>query len=392
MPLQSKPLTVCVITAARSEYGLLRWPMQAIADDTRFRLKIIAAAAHLEEQYGLTYREIEADGFKINARIPASFGNYSGKDLATAVGEMTKGFACAFDELKPDVVLVMGDRYELLAVSAACVLMTIPLAHISGGEITEGAIDDQVRHSLTKSAHLHFVANDVYAARLRQMGEEPWRICVSGEPGLDNLHKLVLMNIDELSNNLGMDLSRPTALVTYHPTTLDNEDPDKQIETLLSALKMAGLQYVLTYPNADAGSPAIIKALQRFCETQGGRAVLFKNLGQNRYLSMLRHAAMMIGNASSGIFEAPSFNLPVVNVGSRQSGRLRATNIVDVSCDANEIRTAIKRALDYDRTSICVNLYGDGQSSPRIRDFVFEAFAARSRTDILHKRFVDCQP
>ena len=383
------PIRVCVVTAARSEYGLLRWPMQELADDARFQLQVVAAAAHLDETYDFTFREIEADGFTIDATVPAAFGSRSERDLASAVGGMTTGFADAFEALKPHLVLVSGDRYELLAVCSACVLMTIPIAHISGGEVTEGAIDEQVRHAVTKMAHLHFVANETYAGRVRQMGEETWRVCVSGEPGLDNLRRLTLMPADEVDREIGMDMSRATALVTYHPATLEGISVEAQMNTLLAALEQGGMQYVLTYPNADAGSNIVIEALENFRDRYAGGAVLFKNLGQRRYLSTLKHVTMMIGNASSGIFEAPSFNVPVVNVGDRQRGRVRAANIIDVGCDTASILEGIETALAYHRGTECVNAYGDGRSAPRIRDFIAETFSARPRQEILRKRFVE---
>ena len=385
----TEPITVSVVTGARSEYGLMRWPMQVIADDPRFVLTTVVTGSHLSEAYGGTYREIEADGFHIDAKVPVTLGSGSDADLVRAVGEMTSGFADVFAATYPDLVLVMGDRYELLALCAACVLMTIPIAHVSGGEITEGAIDEQIRHAVTKMAHLHFVANETYAARVRQMGEEGWRICVSGEPGLDNLRRLPLLTKGELERVLELDLSGPTALVTYHPVTLNKDSKRTELGALIAAMEEADLQYVLTYPSADPDSEAIINALTVFRDRHPRRAVLFKNLGQKRYLSTLQNVTMMIGNSSSGLFEAPAFNLPVVNVGDRQKGRMRATNVIDVAGDKASILRGIEAALAYDRSVGCGNPYGDGRSSERIRDFIADTFAHRTRDQILRKRFAD---
>ncbi len=381
--------TICVVTGARSEYGLMRWPMQEFACDPRFNLQIVVTASHLDQAYGMTYREIEADGFSIDAKVPCKFGTRTDVDLIKAVGEMTAGFAETFANLRPDLLLIMGDRYELLAVCTACVLMNLPIGHVSGGEITEGAIDEQIRHAVTKMAHLHFVANETYANRVKQMGEEVWRICVSGEPGLDNLRRSPLMASAELERSLRLDLSKPTALVTYHPETLDRERTRARVEALLQALDEARLQYVLTYPNADPGSEIIIEAFTNFLNRYEGEAVLFKNLGHRQYLSTLKAVTMMIGNTSSGLYEAPSLNLPVVNVGSRQDGRMRAANVIDVNGDTKSILKGISKALAYDRSGECVNYYGDGRSSERIRDFVADIMARRSRSEILRKKFVD---
>ena len=223
MPLPSKvPLSICVVTGSRSEYGLMSSLLQDFESHCSVNLKIIVTGAHLSEEFGLTYREIEDDGFTIDEKIAGALDTSSRTALAKTVGAWTGQFTEALERINPDLVLVMGDRYELLSVSAACIFLGVPLAHISGGEITEGAIDDQIRHSLTKASHLHFVANEVYADRVRQMGEEDWRICVSGEPGLDALLRTNPQSIDELSRDLDIDLRSPTALVTYHPVTLDS--------------------------------------------------------------------------------------------------------------------------------------------------------------------------
>jgi UDP-hydrolysing UDP-N-acetyl-D-glucosamine 2-epimerase len=380
---------ICVVTGARSEYGLMRWPMAALKADPRFDLQIVATGSHLLEQFGFTYREIETDGFTIDEAIAPRGAFETKKDLARCVGDLTTDLAQALARLGPDIVFVMGDRYEILSVLAACVLMTIPIAHVSGGELTEGAIDEQIRHAMTKAAHIHFVANREFASRVRQMGEEDWRICVSGEPGLDNLRHLTLMSREELGRDLGLDLSRPTAIVTLHPETLAGTEQPQRLAWFIDAIERSSLNYILTYPNADEGSHAIIEALSAFKSRNPHRCVLVKSLGQVRYLSALKHVDLMIGNSSSGLFEAPSFNLPVVNIGDRQKGRLRAKNVIDVSGAVQSVLGGIDLALRYDRRAICENPYGDGFASEKIVDFFAATFSAYPHERLLRKRFVD---
>jgi GDP/UDP-N,N'-diacetylbacillosamine 2-epimerase (hydrolysing) len=362
--------------------------MRELSEHPAFDLKVAVTGSHLRREYGFTYREIEADGFSIDARVPAPFDTASPRSVAEAVGAWTRGFAGAFERLAPDVVLAMGDRYELLSVASAATLLAIPLAHVSGGEITEGAVDDQIRHALTKLSHLHFVSNRVYAQRVLQMGEEAWRVCVSGEPGLDNVRQIPLLSRAELEREIGLDLGRPTAVVSFHPVTRELDQLDAQIADLSGALEDAGLQCVLSYPNADPGSARIIAAWKRFAARHEG-ARLFRNLGQRRYLSLLEHAHLIVGNSSSALVEAPAFNLPAVNVGTRQKGRLEARNVISVPHGRSRIRAAIRAALAYDRRGRCANPYGDGRSSPRVRRFLERVFRGRTRRVILDKRFVD---
>ena len=382
-------LRICVVTGSRSEYGLMRSLMQDLKAHPSVDLKIIVTGSHLSKKFGLTYRDIEADGFDIDNKLSGSLDTHSGAALAKTVGAWTGQFADALEVMSPDLVLVMGDRYELLAVSSACILLGVPLAHISGGEITEGAFDEQIRHSLTKASHFHFVANEVYGDRVRQMGEEDWRICVSGEPGLDTLARTHPLSIDELNQDLGIDLRKPTALVTYHPVTLDGTPIDQQMHELFLALYATDMQFVITYPNADVGSEVIIRHIQDFAQHHKQSVVVQKSLGQRRYVSLLRVAAMMIGNSSSGLVEAPAFNLPVVNIGIRQAGRMRARNVLDVDCTKAEITRGLEWARQYDRTSPCTNPYGDGNSNKRICNFILHNLTNRTREEILRKHFTD---
>ncbi len=385
-------IRVCIVTASRAEYGLMRPVLAQTRAAEDLALQLVVTGTHLDPAYGATCSEIEADGFEIDARIPLELDPADPIRLTAEVGDLGGRLAETFGRLRPDLCLVMGDRYELMGLATACVLNTLPLGHVSGGSVTEGAIDEQIRHAMTKIAHLHFVSNETYAARLRQMGEEPWRICVSGEPGLDNLATLPLMTREELESELGLDLSRPTALVSYHSETLAAEQTAAHCAQLISALEQADLQYLASYPNADPGSPAIIAALEDFAARQPDRVRLVKSLGQRRYLSALRVLDLMIGNSSSGIVEAPSFNLPVVNIGARQAGRMRAPNVIDVAHSCDAILGGIRRALDYDRSQPCENPFGDGRAAERITGFIARAFAEHGRAGILRKRFVDLNP
>lgn len=389
--MRSRRLRVCFVTGSRGEYGALRWLMKDMKADPAFDVRVVVMASHLLPEYGYTYREIVRDGHRIDARVPGRFDTGSSLSLAEAVGTWTRGLARVLDRLKPDLVIVAGDRYELLSIASACLLLLVPMAHISGGEVTEGAIDEQIRHATTKMSHLHFVSNAGFARRVRQLGEEPWRVTVTGDPGLDTLRRLKPLSREALEARLGLDLSRPTALCTFHPVTLEADRTDRQMREFLAGLAKADLQYVLTYPNADRGSRGIIAALRSFANARPGSARLVESLGQHAYLSLMRHVRLMAGNSSSGLWEAPSLNLPVVNVGSRQQGRLRARNVIDVPCRAGAVAAGIRRALRYDRSRRAANPYGDGRASGRIRAKIKRVFATKDKETILKKLFADAR-
>jgi UDP-hydrolysing UDP-N-acetyl-D-glucosamine 2-epimerase len=311
--------------------------------------------------------------------------------IAKSVGVGCISMADCFSRLKPDIVLILGDRVELLAVTATCICMGIPIAHIGGGQCTEGAIDEQIRHMITKASHLHFVANQSFGDRLLLMGEEPWRIFVTGSPSIDCLIKTNPMSCDELSQDLGLDLSNPTALVSYHPETISEVDQEELNREFFTALEELDIQLLLTYPNGDFGSQGIIEQLKRLASKCRSKRVLVPTLGLQRYVSALRYVKLMIGNSSSGIVEAPTFNLPVVNVGKRQQGRLTAENVITCEIKRDSIKKAINRALHYNLKK-CNKPYGDGYSTGRIVDILLEVIESRSRSELLLKRFFspDC--
>ena len=389
-----KPIKICVITASRAEYGLMRWLMEDINLSSEFELQIIVTGSHLSDKFGYTYKQIELDGFRINEKIPFSLKKSDPISLGSATGNLSSELVKSYKKIKPDLILVMGDRYELLSVITASVLTSTPIAHISGGEITEGAIDDQIRNAMTKISHFHFVANEVYAQRVIQMGEEDWRVSVCGEPGLDNLQRQEIMSFEDLQNDLSLDLSKPTALVTYHPVTLEINDLEIQMNELIKAMdslsKERGLQYVITYPNADEGSDKIIKLWKNFVAKNQNR-LLIKSLGQKRYLSALKNLSLMVGNSSSGLVEAPSFGMPVINIGNRQKGRMRGKNVLDVNYESLDIKKSIEIILDSPRRESYFNPYGDGNSSKKILKYLSHIFKTYTRKEILTKKFIDSE-
>jgi len=359
------PRRICVVTGTRAEYGLLQPVMALLRDAPDFELQIAATGMHLSPEFGLTYREIEADGFSIDARIEMLLSSDTPTGIAKSIGLGIIGFADALARLRPDVLLVLGDRFEILAAVQAALVARIPVAHISGGDTTEGAFDESIRHSITKMAHLHFVTNQGAARRVRQMGENPAHVWNAGSPGLDAIQNSPLMSREELEHSLDFALRETNFLITFHPATLDAQPATEQFAQLLEALDEfpdAGLLF--TKPNADTQGRALISLLDEWTATRPN-ARAFTSLGQKRYLSAMAHADAIIGNSSSGLLEAPSFRVPTVNIGDRQRGRLQAESVIDCAPQSAEIVEAIRRALNLDCRNV-VNPYGDGDAAPRI--------------------------
>lgn len=309
------------------------------------RLALVVGGMHLAPEFGYTAADIEADGFAISERVEMSLASDTRIGTATSIGLGVIGFANAFNRIAPDLIVLLGDRFEMHAAALAALPLGIPVAHIHGGEVTEGAFDESLRHGISKIAHLHFVSTEEYGQRLRRMGEEPWRITISGAPSLDNLESLTLLTRDELAKNIGIPLSEHPLLITWHPATLTLERSEQQLEALLAALVKAAEQLIFTAPNADPSGRRAHQRIAEFVATHRD-AYLVENLGTLRYFSLMKLAGAMIGNSSSGIIEAASFELPVVNVGPRQNGRTRAINVIDVPDDedSNAITTAIAKA------------------------------------------------
>jgi GDP/UDP-N,N'-diacetylbacillosamine 2-epimerase (hydrolysing) len=381
-------MRIGVVTFARSEYSSCLPLLRFIKADPDLQLHLMVSGMHLSPDFGYTVKDIESDGFAIDDRIEMLLSSDTPEGLAKSLGLGTIGFAQSFTRYKPDLLVMVGDRTELLSVASTALLYRIPLAHISGGDVTEGAIDNQVRHAISKLSHLHFVAMPAHAERLLQMGEEPWRVHVTGDPALDLLRDIRFLSRGELEDELGLKLTPPLVLVTYHPTTLGTSSASQEIDGLLSALARIEGTLVCTYPNADAEGRDIVAKLNAFVARQPA-AALYHNLGQTRYYSLLRQADLMVGNSSSGIWEAPSFRLAVVNVGDRQRGRLRAGNVIDVPPDADAIYDGIRRALEPSFRAALQDLsnpYGDGYASQRI---VHVLKATQIGPALLQKKFVD---
>lgn len=382
--------TIGVVTSSRADYGIYRPLLQAIAADPELDLTLYVTGMHLAPEHGLTVTAIEADGFAIAARVEGLLADDSACGIAQSMGLTTLGFARAFARSRPDLLLVLGDRFEMHAAALAALPFNLPMAHIHGGELTAGAIDDALRHSLTKLSHLHFVATEVYAARVRQLGEEPWRVVVSGAPGLDALAGFVPLAPVELELRIGLPLDPAPLLVTFHPLTLWPGQVEEQVGELLAALDQSGLPVVFTAPNADSGGRRIAAMLANYVATRANTR-LVTSLGSAGYFSLMGRAAAMVGNSSSGLIEAPSFALPVVNIGDRQEGRVRGVNVLDVGHGREEIAAAIARAIaPAFRQSLIgrPNPYGDGQACGRILELL-KSVALDAR--LLKKRFCDLE-
>jgi len=358
---------IAVVTTARSDYGIYLPILRRIEAADGLSLRLIAGGSHLAKEFGYTVDAIEKDGFEVAARVESLPASDSGAAMADAMGRGVIGFARAFADLAPDLVVVLGDRFEMLSAAVAALPERIPLAHIHGGELTEGALDDAIRHAMTKMSHLHFASTEEYARRIVGMGEEPWRVVVSGAPALDNLREMTLMSRDEVGRAYELEADS-FLLVTYHPETLEHERTAERIDELLAALDAASLPVVFTYPNADMGSRTIIERVEAFVASRPSPRVA-PNLGTRAYFSMMKYAAAMVGNSSSGIIEAASFSLPVVNIGNRQQGRVRGANVIDCVPRREAIASAIRQAVSPAfRASLAgmSNPYGNGQAADRI--------------------------
>ncbi|MFX2609767.1 UDP-N-acetylglucosamine 2-epimerase [Enterobacter mori] len=364
------PKKIAVFTGTRAEYGLLYWLMQDIKNDPTLELQVLVSGMHLSPEFGLTWQQIEEDGFKIDEKVEILLSSDSAVGVVKSIGLGLIGFADALTRMKPDLIIILGDRYEAFAAAQAAMFLRIPIFHLHGGEITEGAYDDAIRHAITKLSYLHGVSTEEYRTRVIQLGEEPNRVYNVGALGLEHLHRTNLLGLAELSKSLNFALDCPYFLVTYHPVTLADESPKCSFEALLDALdEFKEYKIIITYPNSDDGGRQIIPILEQYAKNQAGRVFAIPSLGQLRYLSALKHCTMVIGNSSSGIIEAPSFGVPTINIGSRQNGRLAADSVFNCLPNKNAIVEAIKAAskmkVKLDSVKID-NPYGEGDSSKKI--------------------------
>lgn len=358
---------ICIVTGTRAEYGLFYPIMKKIEVSEKLTLQLIASTMHLSEDFGLTYKQIEEDGFSIDEKIENLVVSDSKSSIAKSTGLATILLSDAFRRLQPDIVLLLGDRFETLAAATTATLMNIPIAHIHGGEITEGAIDEQIRHAITKMSHLHFTSTEVYRKRIIQMGEDPRKVICTGAPGIDNIMNMSLMTQEALEKSLDWQMIYPTALFTYHPETLKSANPKNDIIEILKQIENSDINVLFTYANADDFGHIINNEIERFASKKPEKYKVVKNLGQLKYLSAMKYADMMIGNTSSGIIEAASFKIPVINIGDRQKGRLQNKNVINstISMINKNIQKALKSDTLLEYKSI-VNIYGEGKASSQI--------------------------
>lgn len=360
---------ICVITGTRAEYGLLRWVMQGIKDDSELTLQLIVTGMHLSPEFGLTYHEIEKDGFQINRKVEMLTSSDTPVGIAKSMGLGLIGFADALNELSPDLIVVLGDRFEIFGAVAAALVARIPVAHLHGGETTEGAFDEAIRHSVTKMSHLHFVAAEEYRQRVIQLGEQPERVFVVGGLGVDNIKRLKLLDRAELEASLDFKLGQKNLLITFHPVTLEASTVEDQMAELLAALaELKDTQLIFTMPNADTDGRTLIKMVQQFV-AQHPNARAYTSLGQLRYMSCIAHVDGVVGNSSSGLAEVPSFKKGTINIGDRQRGRLSAASVINCEPTRQGIAAALKKLYIEDfqaSLSQVQNPYGEGGASEQV--------------------------
>ncbi len=380
---------ICVITTNRAEYGLLYWLMKGIQSDPTFQLQVVVTGAHLSSEFGSTIDRIREEGFKVDRSFDLELFGDKVLDITHSLALALEGFAASFQTLKPDLVVILGDRFEILGAATAALIANIPVAHLHGGELSEGAIDDAIRHAVTKLSHLHFAAAESYRDRIIQLGEQPDRVFMVGGLGIDNINKVKLLELKELEKAICFKFHKRNLLITYHPETLDPGQAGNQIGELLAALdKLPETGLIFTMPNADTGHRIIIQKIQSYVQTRIGRAILIPSMGQLNYLSTMKLVDAVVGNSSSGIIEAPSFHIGTVNIGKRQDGRIRAASVID--CDTSEKAITKAFAKLYSPTfskklRTVENPYGNGGAADKI-------LAVLKNTDfskLIYKRFYD---
>lgn len=383
-----KKRKICFFTATRAEYGLLYWLLKELRDDSGVDLQIIASGTHLSPKFGMTVQAIEEDGFKISARIPLQVEDDTPQGITCSLAQVTAGMGDVLAALQPDLLVLLGDRFEILGAAQAALIAKIPIAHIHGGESSEGLIDEAVRHSVTKMAHLHFVSSDQFRKRVIQLGESPEYIWTVGATGLDNIKNLKLLTRSELEDFLGINLRSPSFLFTYHPVTLDTKDQAPMIAQLLNTMIEAGGSIIITGVNADTGSSAIREKLIEFAAKNRDRVVLTESMGSLRYLSAISQVDVVVGNSSSGLIEAPSLGTPTINIGERQRGRPQAPSVIQCESDSVAFRRAIKKALSQKHRQLaerCITPYGNPGAASRIASVI----RAHNLDGLLYKKFHD---
>ena len=384
-----KPRKICVVTGSRAEYGLLFWLMKGIQKEPNLELQIIATGMHLSPEFGFTYKEIEKDGFHINKKVEMLLSADTPSAISKSTGIAMIGFADVYADLKPDIVILLGDRFELFSAAFCAHVAKIPIAHISGGETTAGAFDEAIRHSITKMSWWHFVAADEYKRRVIQLGEDSKRVIMVGGLGVDNIIKTTLLTKSELEKRIGFKFSTKNLLVTFHPVTLEEKTAKEQCIELLNALeRLNNTRIIFTYPNADTDGRIIIKLIDLFAKKHADTTAVFPSLGQLNYLSTLQYVDGLVGNSSSGLAEAPTFKIGAINIGDRQKGRLKAKSIIDCKSKKKSITEAIGRLYSkefQDELKTVQNPYGDGNATDKILDILTKQPVPKE----LKKEFID---
>jgi len=379
---------ICVVTGTRAEYGLLYWLMKEIENDSELELQLIVTGAHLSPEFGLTYKLIEKE-FKINKKIEMLLSSDTSIGISKSMGLTQISFAEAYEELKPDLLVVLGDRYEIFSATSSAMIACIPIAHLHGGETTEGAFDEAIRHSITKMSHLHFTATNEYKNRVIQLGENPNRVFNVGGLGLDNICKLKLLSKEEFETSIDFKLKQKNIIVTFHPTTLENSSAQEQFTNLLEVIdSLEDTLSIFTKANSDTDGRIINAMIDEYAKKNSDRTIAFTSLGQLRYLSALQYVDAMVGNSSSGLIEAPSFKIGTINIGDRQKGRLMAKSVINTKTDTDSIKNAFSKL--YSREFIVtledvVNPYGNGGASEKIKTIIKDT----ELENILKKSFYD---
>lgn len=358
---------ICIVTGTRAEYGLLYWLIKRVHEDNDLELQLIVTGMHLSPEYGLTWKEIASAGFPISGKIEMVLSSDTAVGISKSMGLAQISFGEAFERLKPDILVLLGDRTEILSAAAAALVSGIPIAHIHGGEITEGAYDDSIRHAITKMSHLHFTATEEYKKRVIQMGENPESVFSFGAPGIERIKNQKLLTKPEIEQFIGRKLKTRNLLITFHPATAVLDSVEEQFNELLQALdELPETLLIFTKPNSDKGGRIIIRLIDEYVEKNNEKAISFKSMGHINYLSAIPLMDAVVGNSSSGIIEVPVFNTPTVNIGTRQKGRVQGPSVFNCEAKKNEILKALNQAFKYDRISFWKHPYGDGNTSAEI--------------------------
>ena len=379
---------ICVVTGTRAEYGLLYWLLKEIEADKDLELQLIATGMHLSPEFGLTYQTIEKE-FKINKKIEMLLSSDTSVGISKSMGLAQISFAESYDELKPDIVIVLGDRYEIFSATSAAMIARIPIAHIHGGEKTEGAFDESIRHSITKMSHLHFTATEEYKNRVIQLGEHPSRVFNVGGMGIENIKRLKLLSKDEFEKSIEFKLNIKNILVTFHPVTLENSTAKEQFQQLLDAIdELEDTNIIFTKANSDTDGRVINQMIDEYVTKNSNKSIVFTSLGQLRYLSALQYVDAVVGNSSSGLAEAPSFKIGTINIGDRQKGRIKASSVIDCEPNKDSILKSFEKLYSKEFQNSLINVknpYGDGCASKKIVEILKNV----DLKNILKKSFYD---